>query len=47
MGILYQTSFGVFLVLLCCLGGGAAWMTDVPVPTPGGRFMCCSGSCFC
>ena len=27
MGILYQTSFGVFLVLLCCLGGGAAWMT--------------------
>ena len=27
MGILYQTSFGVFLVLLCGLGGGAAWMT--------------------
>ena len=27
MGILYQTSLGVFLILLCCIGGGAAWMT--------------------
>ncbi|MTI45144.1 hypothetical protein E1178_16175 [Roseibium hamelinense] len=27
MGILYETYFGVFLILLCALGGGAAWMT--------------------
>jgi len=27
MGILYQTNLGVFLILVCCLGGGAAWMT--------------------
>lgn len=27
MGILYETNIGVFLILLCGLGGGAAWMT--------------------
>lgn len=27
MGILYETNIGVFLLLVCALGGGAAWMT--------------------
>ncbi|TYC48288.1 hypothetical protein FMN50_27290 [Rhodobacterales bacterium] len=27
MGIIYETGLGVFLILLCALGGSAAWMT--------------------
>ncbi len=27
MGILYESSLGVFIILICILGGGAAWMT--------------------
>lgn len=33
MGVLYGSSIGVFVVLVCFLGGGAAWMTGRAVAT--------------